>query len=423
MLLQRHSDDRMQGINQWRNLLIKHYLPRYKGELQMTPVAVENHLWSGSGPNMNETNCFSWLNKETQFGGEVFWLDAGWYVPGIWTDFFGNWDPDPTKFPNGLKVLSDAAHAKGMKFLVWFCEQTAQVNSNVQKAHPEWVYNDTFDFSNSDACKWMANHISERITNFGVDIYRHDGGLTWLTVHDTPDRQGITENHAIEGWYAYWDELLTRHPGLMIDNCAGGGRNIDLETTMRSIPLWQSDVQVGQVDINAIPNQLTMDQVQNAGLNFYVPLHATGVWGMDANPYWFRSAATTGVVFNENVTDANFNVAQAKADVDELKSLRELWLGDYYPLTDINLDETKWCAWQFDRPDLGKGFVMVFRRQKCSCSSIDVSLKAVDNKKKYKVKFVDVKTESIMTGAELARLKIEIDILPGSALVLYECVK
>jgi alpha-galactosidase len=410
LLLQWRGEDRMRGHNQWRQLLLSHYLPRYKGALQMTPVAAENHLWSdGGGPKMNETSSLAWINKESEFGGEAFWLDAGWYCKGIWTEAFGTWDPHQSKFPNGLKVISDAAHAKGMKFIVWFYEQCVSPNSYIQNAQPQWVYNGIFDMSNPSARKWITDYISTRITDYGADVYRHDGGLSCLMVHDTPERQGITENHAIEEWYAHWDELLMRHPGLMIDNCAGGGQNIDLETIMRSLPLWQSDVECGRPNEVVSPSQLTMAQVQNAGLNLYVPLHATGVWGMDANPYWFRSAATTGVVFNENITDPAFNVAQAKKNVNELKSLRDLWLGDYYPLTDINLDETKWCAWQFYRPDLGKGFMVAFRRKFCGQSSLQMKLCGLDKNAEYKAIFVDEKRTQVMKGQDLENLTVTIN--------------
>ncbi len=40
----------------------------------------------------------------------------------------------------------------------------------------------------------------------------------------------MTEIRYVEGHYAMWDELRARHPGLWIDNCASGGRRIDLET-------------------------------------------------------------------------------------------------------------------------------------------------------------------------------------------------
>jgi alpha-galactosidase len=411
LLLSWQGSDRMQGHNQWRQLLISHYLPRYKGELKMTPVAAMNHLWAGAGgPKMNETSSLAWINKLPELGGEVFWLDAGWYTNGSWLSDLGTWEPNSVKFPNGLKPISDAAHAKGMKFLLWFIEQGVSPGSYIHKTKPQFVNAGGFDISNPEARKWLTDYISTKITDFGVDIYRHDGGFPCSTVHDTPQRQGITENHVIEGWHAYWDELLMRHPGLILDNCAGGGQNINIETTMCSMPLWQSDLQCGPpADIVGRPSQLTMAQVQNANLNLYVPLHATGVWGMDANPYWFRSNATTGVVFNENITDPNFNMAQAKKNVDELKSLRELWLGDYYPLTDINLDETKWCGWEFYRLDLHKGFAMVFRRHMCKQSEFPLKLRGLEKNAKYKVTFVDENKTRVMKTRELENLTVTIN--------------
>ena len=43
------------------------------------------------------------------------------------------------------------------------------------------------------------------------------------------------------GYLAFWDELRRRHPGLLIDTCASGGRRNDLETLRRAIPLWRAD--------------------------------------------------------------------------------------------------------------------------------------------------------------------------------------
>ena len=53
--------------------------------------------------------------------------------------------------------------------------------------------------------------------------------------NDPPDRQGMTEIRYIEGLYALWDEPRGRHPGLLIDDCASGGRRIDLEMISRSV--------------------------------------------------------------------------------------------------------------------------------------------------------------------------------------------
>ena len=51
----------------------------------------------------------------------------------------------------------------------------------------------------------------------------------------------MTEIEYVMGLYRMWDEIMERFPYIFIDNCASGGRRIDLETNMRSIPMWRSD--------------------------------------------------------------------------------------------------------------------------------------------------------------------------------------
>ena len=84
--------------------------------------------------------------------------------------------------------------------------------------------------------------------------------------NDAPDRQGITENHHVTGYLAYWDELLRRHPGLLIDSCASGGRRNDLETMRRSVPLWRTDFRLDPVGT----------QCHSYGISFWLPLSGTG---------------------------------------------------------------------------------------------------------------------------------------------------
>lgn len=69
----------------------------------------------------------------------------------------------------------------------------------------------------------------------------------------------------IEGLYAFWDELLRRHPGLIIDDCASGGRRIDLEMIGRSTALSRTD----------FPGDLLASQYHGFGLLRWVPLNAT----------------------------------------------------------------------------------------------------------------------------------------------------
>jgi len=114
---------------------------------------------------------------------------------------------------------------------------------------------------------------------------------------------GITEIRHIEGLYALWDRIRAAHPNVLIDNCAGGGRRIDLETLRRATVLSRSDVvdvggkAGGKVDI--------VNQIQCWGLGHWLADHAGLNNAFDA--YATRSALCTGFmayrVLPENAQD------------------------------------------------------------------------------------------------------------------------
>ncbi len=100
------------------------------------------------------------------------------------------------------------------------------------------------DLGNPAAQKWLTDHVDKTITEQGIDLYRQDFNfdpLGYWRGNDAPDRQGITENLHVQGYLAYWDELRRRHPKLLLDSCASGGRRNDLETLRRSVPLHKTD--------------------------------------------------------------------------------------------------------------------------------------------------------------------------------------
>ncbi len=462
LLVQWSGADRIAGQNALRHLLISYYAARVHGKVAMPPVAhtgayvlIFDDIAKKTGQNpldvlptitqrdlggkggrgfaspddalnyVTEKNQLDLIHHLPPVGIEDYWLDAGWFK-GDWPYGVGNWEADAKKFPDGMKVIGDAAHQKGVKFLLWFEPGRVGPDSDIAKEHPEWVLHQpdegklggVFRFGDPAATRWMTNLLAQRIRDWGVDTFRMDNNINpvpfWQHA-DTPDRQGITEIRQIEGLYAMWDRLLQRFPNLTIDNANWRVTGPDIEAMHRTIgSLTRSEVTNG-----GVPNP-AVDQAHTAELSMWVPFDANILHGVD--PYNFRSTATTGVAIALDLQSPYIPTKDLTKAIAELKALRPYWLGDYYPLTPINIDESAWCAWQFHRRDLNAGFAMFFRRPKSPQSTFEASLHEIDPKASFEVSFAesyDVKSKRIMSGAELSRLKVEIGKAPGSVLVRY----
>jgi alpha-galactosidase len=462
LLIQWSGRDRLVGQNALRQLLLSYYAARVDGRLVMPPVAHtdayalifdgiakktgQNPLdvlptvtdrdlgghggrgFPGPGDALNfvtEKNQLELIHNLPPIGIEAYWLDAGW-MEGLWPDGRGSWVPNKD-FPDGLRPLGEAAHQKGLKFLLWFDPEGVGPGSVIAKEHPEWVlhqpqegkWGGIFRFSDPAAQKWMTDLMASRIQDWQVDIFRMDRNtnpLPFWRNADTPDCQGITEIRQIEGLYAMWDGLLQRFPRLVIDNANWRETGPDIETMRRTLgSLTRSEVTNG-----GVPKPIA-DQAHTAELSMWVPFDANILNGAD--PYNFRSTATTGVAIGLDLQSPYVPIAELRKAIAELKMLRPYWLGDYYPLTPINLQQDIWCGWQFNRPDLNAGFAMLFRRPKSAQTSYEAKLQGLDLKSSYDVSFAetyDVRSKRVMTGSELAQLRVDINHAPGSLLVRYQ---
>jgi alpha-galactosidase len=460
LLAQWSGPESTTGHNLFRRLLVEYYLPRIAGQVAMPPVSATtayvllfDAIAQKTGKNplhvlptltqddlspkhgmptsddalnaIDEESQLDYIHKMPPVGIEAYWLDAGWF-PGGWPYGAGNWYPDPKKFPHGLKPLGDATHEKGMKFLLWFEPGRVAPGTQIAKEHPDWILHQPnegkaggrFYYGNPQARQWMTDHLSRSIDEWGIDIYRQDNNifpLLFWRAADTPDRRGITENHDIEGMYAIWDELLKRHPKLEIDNANWQITGPDLETVKRTIGSLTRSEQSG----SGIPDPMP-DQLQSANLSYWIPLHANLLH--DLTPYGFQSVATTGVGLGLDLRSKYIPLELLKLEIERVKELRPFWLGDYYPLTALAFDQTSWCAWQFDRPDLKAGYAIFFRRPKSSASTFDASLKGLDPSASYEVAFSEAyesKDMRVMTGADLRKLRVEIESAPGVMLIRY----
>src|SRR5207249_1757817 len=97
------------------------------------------------------------------------------------------------------RAITDHAHAKGVKSIVWFEPERVTGGTWLAEKHPEWLLGGTLlNLGNPDARAWLTDHIDKLLTEQGIDLYRQDYNIDPLGYwrgNDKEDRQGITENN------------------------------------------------------------------------------------------------------------------------------------------------------------------------------------------------------------------------------------
>ncbi len=384
ILLMDNQTNAATAHNRFRRLMLFHYVPQKGGRPVAVPVSLQCFdRYSWTRPEWaTEAGQIDAAENAAALGLDTHWFDAAWFVGGF-PNGVGNWYPKPEAFPRGLRPVADACHAKGIQFLLWFEPERVAPDTQIAKEHPDFVFGGEkgglYRLDLPEARRWLTDLLFERIEEYDLDVYRNDFNIDPLPFwrgNDAPDRQGMTEIRYIEGLYAMWDELLERRPGLVIDDCASGGRRIDLEMCMRSIPLWRSDT-------NCFPGNADWNPGHSVGISYYLPLHAACGWA--AAPYEVRAATTAGLICQWPYLDEDFPAERARALVEEAKTLQKYWYGDLYPLTTGMIGPEQWCAFQLHRSDLGEGIVMAFRRVKSPYTGIRVALSALNADKTYVV--------------------------------------
>lgn len=411
-----------------RHMLCYHTLTMENGELPLGPISYG--VWGGEGADSLISQVKAVTNRK--LGYDILWIDAGWNGDGTkisqntfdsaWSENVGTWDDIDSLYPNGLREVSDYVHENGMGMLLWFEPERAFQGTELVTEHPEWFLgagstNAIFNLGNEEARVWLTDYIAGLIRQYGVDIYRQDFNIDPLSYWQAADgdgRRGITEMKYIEGLYKFWDGLLEKCPGLIIDNCASGGRRLDFELLSRSVALFRSDYVCYTNTATAEANQM-----QIYGVNFWLPLTGTSSMGR-TDSYHFRStygfSMQTPNIISKHQEQLVLN--------QEFQKVRMYFYGDYYPLTECTTDETGWFAYQMHRSDWDAGFVCAFRRLRAENDQLTVKLSGLKKEETYRVTVSDTGEVFTATGEDLMRsgLTVTIARTKDSRMLYYETV-
>jgi alpha-galactosidase len=192
-----------------------------------------------------------------ELGVELFVVDDGWFgarhsaAAGL-----GDWTPNPEKFPRGFAAFADDVHALGMLCGIWVEPEMVNPDSDLHRAHPEWVirFPDrdpalrrgqlVLNLARNDVQDWMLQTLDRLVTETGVDYIKWDANRPiadpgWGL--DADGTEGDLWTGYVHGLYRVLDGLIERHPKLLIEACSGGGGRVDLGMLRRAHQAWTSD--------------------------------------------------------------------------------------------------------------------------------------------------------------------------------------
>jgi alpha-galactosidase len=229
--------------------------PVHDGEPALRPVLYNS--WEATAFAVSEEGQVRLAELAAPLGVECFVVDDGWFA-GRNDDHagLGDWVPDPAKFPRGLGPLIKRVNDLGMRFGLWIEPEMVNPDSDLYRAHPDWVYhfaNRTrsehrnqlvLNLARPDVAEWVFYTLDGILTRDHIEFIKWDMNRPFsepgwpASAGDNPER--IWVDH-VRNLYAILDALRANHPGVDFESCCGGGGRVDLGILRRVDQVWTSD--------------------------------------------------------------------------------------------------------------------------------------------------------------------------------------
>jgi alpha-galactosidase len=224
-------------------------------------VAFQRHLrdrvvtWPTAKPRPVHYNCWEAVYFDhdvaelqeiaalaADLGAERFVLDDGWFA-GRDDDktSLGDWWVDALKYPDGLGPLIDHVRSLGMGFGLWFEPEMANRESDLARAHPDWIlgaedqttgrHQYVLDMSRAEVRAYLFEKIGALLSEYPIEYIKWDHNRV-LPYPDAAQARGT---------YDLLDRLRAAHPSVEIESCASGGGRIDFGILKRTHRVWLSD--------------------------------------------------------------------------------------------------------------------------------------------------------------------------------------
>ncbi len=393
------------ACNAVRKVLRELYLPRISGNI---PEPLSAYQVLGDHPNyLAGKSLFREADIASRLGAETFTFSSFWQFDlkkedsegWKWWEIMGSYTPSAERFPGGIRKFATHLKDKGMRLGLWIDPRIGFKCPELDRArdlllfHDEdfeceirKYYNDLsyeinvpplINLTISEGREYLGSILDRMVEEYGAGFIWYDLNsdphLCHCLCNDDPDRKGLLELEYFRGMNMVLSEFNKRHPEVIVEMCASGGRMINLAVLRYSHSLWITDYTGPDPDI-AAGIRRGANMALPAALNhqsFYMPEKD------DSDPLreHFCLAHFNGAY---GISQGLIHYAEHDLEVMEkmnaiFKSVRHYLSGDYYYLPQ-SPDRHGWDGWQYHDPETGSGILMLMRLSRCSETEKEVTL-------------------------------------------------
>jgi len=213
--------------------------------------------WYATTFNVNEEHQLALAKVAKELGVEMFVIDDGWFKGRIDDKAgLGDWTVDRNKFPDGLKPMIEKINAMGLDFGIWIEPEMVNPNSDLYRAHPDWVFHFPnrqrhegrnqliLNLAREDVYQYLYKYFRDLLKENNIKFIKWDMNkvLTdpgWTSA--PADEQRAVRIKYVENLYRLVETLRKEFPEVWFENCSSGGGRIDLAMMSRFDFNWTSD--------------------------------------------------------------------------------------------------------------------------------------------------------------------------------------
>lgn len=216
------------------------------------PRPVHYNTWEAVYFHHDETVLKGLASRAAELGVERFVLDDGWFG-GRRHDRagLGDWFVSDTVYPCGLKPLIDHVLASGMEFGLWVEPEMVNPDSDLYRAHPDWVLEAPGVPQRDMRHQWVLDLTQPAVSEYlfvRLDALLREHAIAYLKWDMNRDvsHPGGRDGRAVgrrqtDAVHALIDRLRIAHPAVEIESCASGGGRANFEVLKRTDRIWTSD--------------------------------------------------------------------------------------------------------------------------------------------------------------------------------------